>query len=111
METRETLAAKYGPDPNLRPEPWREAGAQDVLRQALLVDPDETALARAVLTRLAQPKHGLLPRILPPRVAWVSFAGLWLVMAILGFQVTGSLLGDPILALALGEMPGWEVLQ
>ena len=85
------------------------------LHAALMVGGDETALTQAVLTRLAQPKctvlQAILPVIVPPRVALVTFAGLWLAMAVLGYHLMGGALGNPVLALVLGEAPNWEVMQ
>jgi hypothetical protein len=118
METRAELEARFGPDPQDWPAPYRGMLAQgDMARlhAALRAEGDETALTRAVLARLARPESGILPGILPvilpPRVALVGYAGLWLAMAVLGYQVMGGALGDPVLALAFGDVPGWELMQ
>ena len=87
------------------------AMAEDRLRAALMLPEGETALAQAVLTRLALPRAGILPPILPARVVLASYAGLWLAVAVLGYQFTGGVMGDPVLSLALGEVPGIEVVQ
>jgi hypothetical protein len=118
MDKRKDLEARFGPDLGDWPPPHAglvAGGDTGRLHAALTVEGDETALAEAVLTRLARPEPGLLagllPVILPPRVALAGYAGLWLALAVLGYQVMGGMLGDPILALALGEAPGWELLQ
>lgn len=118
MDQDKDLEARFGPDPEHRPPPHaglQAKGDMDRLQAALTVEGDETALTRAVLAHLARPEPGLLtpllPVVLPQWVALVGYAGLWLALAVLGYQVMGGLLGDPILALALGEAPGWELLQ
>ena len=121
MDTREDLVARFGPDPKDWPAPYGAllvGGDAGRFHAAMAVDGDEAALTQAVLTRLtrlAQPEAGLLtgllPAILPARVALAGYAGLWLAMAVLGYQVMGGALGDPMLALAFGETPGWELLQ
>lgn len=84
---------------------------EDRLRAALMAEGDEAALAQAVLTRLALPRPGILPAILPPRVALVTYAGLWLAFVVFGYQVAGGISGDPMLAVVLGDLPGWGMLQ
>ncbi len=117
MDKRKDLEARFGPDLDDGPPLAGLEGEGDLgrLRAALMVEGDETALTRAVLTRLARPEPGLLapllPVILPQPVALAGYGGLWLALAVLGYQVMGGVLGDPILALALGEAPGWELLQ
>lgn len=119
MDRRKELEAQFGPDPADWPPPAAGPGSGGDfgrLQDALTVAGDETALAQAVMTRLAQPPErgllaDLLPVILPPRVALAGYAGLWVALAVLGYQVIGGALGDPLLALALGEAPGWEMLQ
>lgn len=113
-ETRAELEARFGPDPADWPAPFRgtlAAGDEGILHQALVADPDESALARAVLSRLAQEKPALLSGILSPRLALGAYAALWLGMAFLGWQGAGSALGAPLLALTLGDFSGWEMLQ
>lgn len=111
METRATLEARFGPDPANWPAPWRGMAEGDLLQQALLVDGDETELRRAVLTRLARPAPALWPGGVPARLATISFAALWLGMSVFGYQLAGGLIGDPVLDLAMGVMPGWEFMQ
>lgn len=114
MDKRKDLEARFGQDAAdwLPPHAGLLAGGDmGRLHQALTVEGDETALTQAVLTRLARPEAGLLSGMLAQRMALAGYAGLWLALAVLGYQVMGGVLGDPILALALGAAPGWEMLQ
>jgi hypothetical protein len=114
METRAELEERFGPDPTDWPAPYRGSpgeGDFGLLHRALVVDPDETALTRAVLSRLAQPEPTFLPDFLSPRIALAGYAGLWLAMAALGWQGVGGAMGAPLLALTLGDFSGWAVLQ
>ncbi len=118
METRAALEARFGPDPAEWPAPFRAAlaaGDDGLLVRALLVAGDEVDLTRAVLTKLARPEPGLLasllPLIVPPRLALTGYAALWLLLAVLGYQLAGGLAGDLVLDLALGQVPGWEIVQ
>lgn len=92
-----------------------EDSDRDRLRRALLAEGDEAALTQAVLTRLAVPQTGVLaavlPAILPPGVALAGFGGLWLAVAVLGYQLAGGALGDPLLGFALGDLPVWGMLR
>lgn len=125
METKETLEARFGPNPAGWPPPYRgslQAGDDGRLHAALMAPGDETALTHAVLTRLALPHHGgvwaLLPGFLSPRAALASYAGLWMTLAVIGYQgaggfvdgATGGMLDDPLLAVVLGQVAGADAL-
>jgi hypothetical protein len=114
MDKRKDLEARFGPDPADWPPPHAglvAGGDLGRLHEALTVEGDETALTQAVLNRLARPKPQRLAPLAPLKVALAGYAGLWLALAVVGYQVMGGMLGDPILALALGAAPGWDVLQ
>lgn len=113
MERKEELEARFGPNPADWPPPFRGSlagGDAGHLHAALMVDGDETALTQAVLTRLALPHHAgvwaMVPAFLLPRVALASYAGVWLALAVVGYQGAGGFAGDPMLALALGDVQG-----
>jgi hypothetical protein len=106
--TEPDLRRRFGDDPNLWPEPHRtEAlGTQDPLHAALMQPTDYAALSRAVLTRLVTPQR----RSLDPRLALAGYASLLIAVGVTGYSLT-DLPADPLLALALGEVPMMERLQ
>jgi hypothetical protein len=108
------LTRRYGDDLTGWPEPHRREalahlqGTPPGLTAALAVPVDEAALSQAVLTRLSQPT----PRRSFALPAALGYAALILAFGWTGYGGLGSLTGDPVLALALGDtLPGWVAMQ
>ena len=123
----QALRHRFGDDPAHWPAPHRaeaatamgragEAGspAHATLLAAVAVVGDDSALGRAVLTRLGQPRPSLALRsqtLLSPLILSQSFAALLLVCVYAGYAVSGPA-ESGLLSLALGDgAPILDALQ
>jgi hypothetical protein len=88
------------------------AGRTDPLHAALMTPTDETALAAAVLTRLAAPRRSRPAMAASPRLLLAGYATVLIAALFTGYGLMPFPPVDPILALALGDgMPALMSLQ